>query len=729
MARAGSGRGGDPHYELTEADDVREAYEAALRPRRFDDPDRVHVVMGVYTTDLSEGRGDIYVACGLGRQLEKLGYEIVYLHRDQWYDPPDGTDIFISMLAERTVMLDPLRLDPSIARLAWARNNTQRWVRHPHTATYDAVLASSELALREISRVYPGPTGLLSIGVDDELFTLDGPGADQGRSGVVSTVNQWGGERQIYGALRRFEIDFPLAIYGRQKGLARELRAHENEALPYFALPSLYRQCALVLDDQQDVNRGYGSVNSRIYESLACGVLPITNTTLGLNDVGLDKVPSYATPDELRQAIRGLLDEEPTRQQLVEELREVVLERHTYRQRAAVLDDFLTETGLKEGRRPATFPIVGFVPDYRVTNPYQDMLYHALNDHGMAAVPVPSFDRIGETSRLLGDRLTLHVHWTAPVLGPADSHEDAEVAARRFVGDLDAVAMRGGRLVWTVHNLLPHDADHLDVEAAMRQQLAERADAVHVMCERTVDLAAQHYRIPEHTVHVIAHASYVDVYPNLVGREHARHELGLAADDTVVLFFGQVRPYKGIEDLLDAFSEVRRDRSGLVLLIAGNPSKDAGVKELVERIRGTEGVRSKLEIIPDEDLQTYVTAADLVALPYRAGLNSGALHLAMSYGRPVVAAAIGCLPSSLTEETGVTYDPDGGGLADALAGAIERFTGRNRQEAEAACLAAARAHTYRDMAEQFARMVADITGWTGPDGGSADGDDPGDQNR
>jgi glycosyltransferase involved in cell wall biosynthesis len=739
-------------YDLREAEEVRETYEAALRPRRFADPDAIHVVMGVYTDDLAEGRGDVYVAVGLGRRLVELGYEVVYLHRDDWYDLPEGTDLFLSMLAEPTVKLDLLRLDPSMTRVAWARNNTERWIGDPQLPLYDAVLCSSPHALREIGRHYPGPTGILPIGVDPDLFSLERPeggGDDDGgdrdrtdRRGAVSTVNQWPGpRRQLFAALAETGVgQIDLALFGNHHDLPDELAAHTAGSASYFSLPSLYRQAKVVLDDQQDVNRGYGGVNSRIYESLACGALPITNTTLGLADVGLEATPSYTTAEQLGAQLRELLGDGPRRDELVARLRSTVLEEHTYPRRARSLDRFLDEHGLKApvGRHgagsgtgaagsggagpdeesggdgvgrvsPTDFPVVGFLADYTVTNPYQGLLHSRLVHHGAAAAPVPAFDRVGDVSRALGSRLVLHVHWTDPLLGPAADPTDERARLRDFLRALDGHQRRGGALIWTVHNLLPHDRDDYTLEVELRQELADRADAVHVMCERTVELAAQHYRIPEEVVRVIPHASYVDVYPHLIGREHAREELGIAQDADVVLFFGQIRPYKGVEELLDAVDEVRPDHPDLRLLVAGQPGKDARIQPTVERLRDSDQVTAILDVVPDEDLQVLMSAADIVALPYRSALNSGTLHLALTYGRPVVAADVGCLPSGLTERTGVTFAPRAGGLAGALRTALRRFT-RDREATTRACAEAARSYTYLDMAEDYARLVDEVTG-------------------
>ncbi len=112
-----------------------------------------------------------------------------------------------------------------------------------------------------LARVYPGPIGLLPIGVDTELFTRTA--AEPDRFGVVSTVNQWGREREVFALLKEKEPDFPLALYGQQRGIAPQLEPYAHGPISFFALPSLYNQARIVLDDFNHTTAPYGNVNSR----------------------------------------------------------------------------------------------------------------------------------------------------------------------------------------------------------------------------------------------------------------------------------------------------------------------------------------------------------------------------------------------------------------------------------------------------------------------------------
>lgn len=650
-------------YELTESRSVRDEYLRAVAKTRFATAKR-KVVMAVYTVDLFEGRGDVYVAVGLGRSLERLGYEVLYLPRERWYDVPEGAEIYLALLDD----VDPLRLPPGITRIAWIRNRTDYWKESRSLALYDAVLCSSERTVNEIATVYPGPTGILRIGVDAELF--EPAAASAPRRGVVTTVNLWGGERQLFRALRASKLDFPLAIYGQERGMAEDLLPCWKGPTSFFTLPSLYRQAAIVLDDHNHTTQPYGNVNSRIFESLAAGSLPITNAVLGLRDIGLGDVPVYTTPEELDALVRRFLSQPAEAQALVSRLQEVVLRDHVFSQRANRLDAFLRE--LDDGDRDERGIVVAYYPQ-SPGNPYEDMLYSAAAKQRVTAVPVDDLSALAG-SRLVsfGRNLVLHVHWTAPILGPGIAQSEARGLGAKFLKTVDSLKGSGARLVWTVHNVMPHECRFPDEEAAFRQQLADRADLIHVMCDQTAELVSAYYTLAAEKIVVVPHPSYIDVYPNVVDQDRARAELGLKPEHTVFCFFGGIRPYKRVDALLDAFGSVAGAKPESRLIVVGPPGVFPELEELIDRAEADPRIIANFNRIPDADLQLYLNAADVVVLPHREVLNSGSVMLAFSFGRPVIAPVAGCVGDLLTPDVSLTFDPgDPSSLAQAMLRADE----------------------------------------------------------
>src|SRR4029453_13409958 len=148
----------------------------------------------------------------------------------------------------------------------------------------------------------------------------------------------------------------------------------------------------------------------------------------------------------------------------------------------------------------------------------------------------------------------------------------------------------------------------------------------------------------------------------------ARRALGLNADDRIFVCFGQLRAYKGVGALLDAFAELPDPR--LRLVAAGQPATDADAQSVLAAAQRDGRVRAHLGFVPDPDVQRFLKAADFVVLPYRDVLPSGAALLAPSFARPLVVPRRGCLAELEREGCAIAYDPDApGALRAALAAA------------------------------------------------------------
>jgi glycosyltransferase involved in cell wall biosynthesis len=260
--------------------------------------------------------------------------------------------------------------------------------------------------------------------------------------------------------------------------------------------------------------------------------------------------------------------------------------------------------------------------------------------------------------------------------------------------------------IWTIHNVLPHECADRELEARLRQEIADRVDIIHVMCEETVAACSGWFEIPPSKVRVIPHPSYIDVYPNLVDRDTARDVLGLRPEDFVYLHFGQIRPYKGIDRLLGAFEQVSRVDADARLLLVGKPGRFEGIRQITDSARANPKVISNFNPVPDADIQLYMNAADVVVLPHQTALNSGALLLAYSFARPVVAARTGCLAGMVDETTGVPLDWADGPLA--LQNAMLAARALGPEHGEAAYARASEVH-YLEIGERFAALVDELT--------------------
>jgi D-inositol-3-phosphate glycosyltransferase len=153
--------------------------------------------------------------------------------------------------------------------------------------------------------------------------------------------------------------------------------------------------------------------------------------------------------------------------------------------------------------------------------------------------------------------------------------------------------------------------------------------------------------------------------------EGARRQLGIASKDKVVLFFGNIAPYKGLEYLVEAVAQLARGDSTYRLIIAGRPKGSeeywARVQQQIEK--ADLHVVAKIEYIPDEEVEWYFKAADVLVLPYNHIFQSGVLFLGYSFGLPVVATDVGSLKEEIVVgKTGFVCRPqDAGDMARVLA--------------------------------------------------------------
>lgn len=229
-------------------------------------------------------------------------------------------------------------------------------------------------------------------------------------------------------------------------------------------------------------------------------------------------------------------------------------------------------------------------------------------------------------------------------------------------------------VVWTAHNLRGHDSSDADYERCMIQMLLDVCDGVIVLSAASAALLRTEYQVPPKTaIQVVPHGHYIGRYRNTATRAEARRQLGLEESSRVILSLGRIQPYKGLEELVTVFGRVAS--AGDALLLAGRAVGLEYARHLhtVISAAARPGIRIELTdaFVPDDQLQVYFNACDVVALPFRRVLNSGSLLLAMSFGCPVVAPRTGSIPEVACTDAWFSYEPeDPSGLARAIRAAL-----------------------------------------------------------
>jgi glycosyltransferase involved in cell wall biosynthesis len=244
-------------------------------------------------------------------------------------------------------------------------------------------------------------------------------------------------------------------------------------------------------------------------------------------------------------------------------------------------------------------------------------------------------------ARALNSRYdVVHIHWPDLHL-QARSWWRGVAKQARLAFVLALLRSRGTRIVWTVHNLKPHERHHSLAEWLFPLWYPRLCTHVIAMTAHGLAAAQQEYPPLRHkTAAVIPHGHYRDAYPAAESRAESRAKLGLQNRFTF-LFFGNIRPYKNVPGLIAAFREV--PNPDIQLLIVGQPQK-MDVEALKQSVADDPRIRLQLEFVSDREVPLYMGAADVVVLPFDSILNSGSMLLALSFNRAVLAPRIGSLP-------------------------------------------------------------------------------------
>ena len=332
---------------------------------------------------------------------------------------------------------------------------------------------------------------------------------------------------------------------------------------------------------------------------------------------------------------------------------------------------------------------------FEKNNPYGPLLARAMA--GVGVELEAGYDEDLSESWLMENRGRvdiLHLNWPSYMYNADDAGESVRKCAA-LIGHLTRARFLGYRVVWTVHNLYPHERPHPGLDRLARLAITQIATALIVHCEYGRGQVAAHFH-RTHGIFTIPHGHFIDAYENNVSRIEARRALGIAPDGFVYLFFGNVKRYKGVERLLEVFSSLPGERLRLLLAAKVNSEYSADV---VARARAGDPriLMQTAEFFPDEELQLLFNAADVMVLPFVDMLTSGSAITAMSFARPVIAPGIGCLPELLDDRSGIIYDARAG---DGLERAMKEIRERDLPAISEGAFQRAKALSWESIAEK-----------------------------
>lgn len=208
------------------------------------------------------------------------------------------------------------------------------------------------------------------------------------------------------------------------------------------------------------------------------------------------------------------------------------------------------------------------------------------------------------------------------------------------------------KLVWTPHNIIPHDSKYLKVHRFCRSFFAKNMKWIRLFSEISLPAAINELKCDKNKFKIIPEGSYVGYYPNKVGRNEARKYFNIPNDKLVLLYTGFIKPYKGITELIECFKKSFTDNA--ILLIAGKVMNVEYFRTIKESIN--ENIILVNRFIESDELQYFFNAADVATLPFKKIENSGSVILAMSFRKPVIAPKMGVLIERLKNQPELLYN-------------------------------------------------------------------------
>jgi glycosyltransferase involved in cell wall biosynthesis len=216
------------------------------------------------------------------------------------------------------------------------------------------------------------------------------------------------------------------------------------------------------------------------------------------------------------------------------------------------------------------------------------------------------------------------------------------------------------RIVAITDNIIPHEKRPGDIP--FTRYFLNSCDAFITMSEKVMNDLRQFEK--NKPAQQVLHPLY-DNFGDPISKEEARKKLGIDIHDKIILFFGFIRKYKGLDILLEAMPLVNPT---IKLLVAGEFYEDAKpYQEQIKRLGIQDNLILRTDFIPDSEVKYYLCAADAVIQPYRSATQSGVTPLAYHFEKPMVVTNVGSLPTLVPhEKVGLVCEPEPASLAAAI---------------------------------------------------------------
>lgn len=253
----------------------------------------------------------------------------------------------------------------------------------------------------------------------------------------------------------------------------------------------------------------------------------------------------------------------------------------------------------------------------------------------------------------------VHVQWWSHILAPV------------YFVILSICKIRGKKIIITIHNVTPHENNRLN--QFLNKSILFFGDHFIVHSSKNIEQLHDTYNIPKEKVSLVQIGSSISYNTQVISQREAREKLKLPLEKKIILFFGHIRGYKGLDVLLEAFATVTSKKNDVLLLIAGTPwEKWDKYEEIIKKYNLTENIELFLQFIPSDDVKYFYYASDIVVLPYKNFESQSAVgSVTLSFGKPLIVSDVGGLSEFVKDKNFVVEPNNPGQLAEKILAALE----------------------------------------------------------
>lgn len=202
------------------------------------------------------------------------------------------------------------------------------------------------------------------------------------------------------------------------------------------------------------------------------------------------------------------------------------------------------------------------------------------------------------------------------------------------------IRKKGIKVIAITDNVIPHEKRIGDKQ--LTQYFLRSCDGFVAMSKSVMEEVKSF--IPKANAIFLPHPVY-NIFGEALSKEEARRKYSLSSTEKVILFFGFIRAYKGLDLLIEAMADERLKQMGVKLIVAGEFYDDPKMyKELVSGFKLNDRVLFHSSYIPKEEVKYYFCASDMVVQPYRSATQSGITQIAYHFERPMLVTRVGGLP-------------------------------------------------------------------------------------